>query len=163
LARAGQLTLDRRLPLTAGRPSPRRLAGRILSRLRRSSLDLALAAGAEERESAALAARAAQLVRPGSRRRLADALAGLREAAPSVGPGSAVAPDRDEVLYAEKEISIAERMLRCGEPLDPRGAALLRLLLIDPAGPLYSPATRGDFKAELRAAIDALDGASAEA
>lgn len=163
MAGAGQLTLGRRPPLTADRPPPRRLAGRILSRLRRSSLDLALAAGAEERESAALAARASQLVGPGSRRQLADALAGLREAAPSLGPGSAVAPDHDEVLHAENEICIAERMLRCGQPIDPRGAARLRLLLIDPAGPLYSPTTRGAFRADLRAAIDALDGASAEA
>jgi hypothetical protein len=101
-------------------------------------------------------------VSPGSRRRLADALAGLGQAASS-GPGSAVAPDHHEVIHAQAEISIAERMLRSGQPIDPRGAALLRLLLIDPAGPLYSPTTRGTFMADLRAAIDALDGASAEA
>ena len=120
------------------RPAP--LASPLL-RLRRSSLDLALAAGAEERESAALAAACLPTGwLTGSRRRLADALAGLRRCGPDLcrpelgrRPGSRRGPLRaNEISHSRSGC------LRCGQPIDPSGAALLRLLLIDPAGPLYS-------------------------
>jgi hypothetical protein len=95
-----------------------------------------------------------------SRMQLADALASVRKAAevPTGLRSSVIPPNRGEVVGARAQMVLTEKMLRCGWPIAPRGAALVRIMLTDPAGPLYAPPSPGALKHHLCAVIDALDG-----
>ncbi len=160
MAGAGQLSLRHRHRAGFGWPTAGRLSARLQSLLRRSSLDRAIAAGADPRRSAALTERAARLVGARNRDQLRRALVAVREAAESPGGplSSAVPPNRRELAMAEDEMTIIDEMLCSDRPIAPRGAALLRIMLTDPAGPMYAPPTRGALKHHLCAVIDALDG-----
>jgi hypothetical protein len=135
------------------RPS---LAARLVARSRRLALDRALADGADPASSPLLAARAAQLVTPAGRDRIADALEHAALAVDgdsghwrtSARPG-AVHPNRAEMLRLAS-------VLRHGGLLYARGIARLELILIDGTGPAYTD-PRGDrLAAQLRLAVAAL-------
>jgi hypothetical protein len=111
---------------------------RALARLRRRALDRALSDGADPAASALLAARAGQLSRHSTRRRIA---AGLERLALSAerDPGRAqIAPPRAAVLANRGELLELSGLLRRDQPLYVRGLARLKLTLTDGAGPAYT-------------------------
>jgi hypothetical protein len=73
------------------------------------------------------------------------------------GFSAAVRPDRREVIAARTVLAALDHRLRGGEPVSPRGVALLESLLTDGASPLYRPAQPGALGSWLRAAAAALD------
>jgi hypothetical protein len=111
---------------------------RLLARGRRLGLDHALAGGADPTASPLLAARAAQLVRPANRARLASALEHLALAADGHRTRFGVVPRR-RTLEANRFtlLDLAAR-LRKGGLLYARGIAILELVLIDGTGPTYT-------------------------
>jgi hypothetical protein len=145
-------------PGLAGRGAPAALAPG-LARWQADALDRELAAGVDPRDSALLGMRAQQLTTPRSRRQLAGGLIrAQRDAGTELSVLTAVtAPDRHEVSAAVSDIAALRRRLRDGERVDPAGAAMLRLLLTDPTGPLYDPVGPGSLARHLRAAAAALE------
>lgn len=111
---------------------------RVLARARRLGLNRALAEGADPTASPLLAARAAQLVRPANRRRLASSLERLALAAEGQATRFRVMPQR-RTLQANRFalLDLAAR-LRKGGLLYARGIAILELVLIDGTGPTYT-------------------------
>jgi hypothetical protein len=111
---------------------------RMVARARRLGLDRALAGGADPAASPLLAARAAQLVRPANRRRLASSLEHLALAAQARPTRFRVMPRR-RTLEANRFVllDLAAR-LRKGGLLYARGIAILELVLIDGTGPTYT-------------------------
>jgi hypothetical protein len=123
------------------------------------SVDRELAAGVSPWVSAVVERRAAQLICGRSRRRVAAGLArALRDS--TRGPLSwtaVVAPDRHEVSAAHVVLKALSVRLGDDQPVDPRGMAMLRLLLTDGNGPLYQPIGPGSLGSYLRAAAAALE------
>jgi hypothetical protein len=114
------------------------LGARLVARWRTWSLDLALARGADPASSPALAARAAALVRPAARRRLAQSTLG------AIADAHEQRVDQTLVLVARRAVRGAEPALRAlaealagDAPVAARGVARVRLLLTDGQGPLY--------------------------
>ncbi len=115
---------------------PRALA-RITARLRASSLDRALIAGAEPAASSALAARATTLTSRRTRLLIAEGL----EHALSAGQGPqrrwwAVSP-RSPLLANDAAVRELAELLRGDAPLYAPGIAILNGLLTDGSGPAY--------------------------
>ncbi len=137
---------------------PRRAARGVRARWHAETLDRALAEGADAAADPLLAARAAQLIAPRSRRRLAGGLARVRRAARDgqAQAPAAVAIDRHEVRGADRELVTLERRLRDGGAVDPRGAAMVSRLLCDGEGPLHDPVGAGSVARHVRAAVVAL-------
>jgi hypothetical protein len=146
-----------RRPEVARRPRAR-LALR--ARWHADILDRALADGASPQADPLIATRAAQLTGARCRGQLADGLARVRRVAAEgrdpAGLTAAVAADRHEVMAAGPELAALEHRLRDGAPIDPRGAAIVRLLLCDGTGPLYDPVGAGSVARHARAAAAAL-------
>jgi hypothetical protein len=136
------------------------LLTRVRARLRRSSLDGALAAGADPCESPALAYRAAQLASEGSREKVAASIDDVLAAAarPRLALSSAVAPDRKEMAIARPHLIQVHELLRSKTPVYCQGVAMLECMLRDGGSPLYLPARRGALSDELEAIIAALEG-----
>jgi len=128
---------------------------RIASRLRASSLDRKLIAGADPLTSPALAARAATLC---SRRTRTQLAAGLeRSLRAALGPQRrwwAVSPHSPLLANADQLRELAE-LLRGAEPLRAAGMAMLNRLLTDGSGPVYrgQPHTAEHLLREARAAM----------
>lgn len=138
---------------------PGRARTRLWTRVRATSLDHALAAGASPDSAASLSLRAEQLIRAGTRRKLARSLRRLiRDASRrSLSPGPRVPLCRRKVLASrELLLELAER-LSSQEPVDARGVAQLRLLLIGVVGPLYDDPGADDLEPILQSALEALE------
>jgi hypothetical protein len=135
-----------------------------LASLRRSSLDRALAFGADPCDSPALALRAARLTGNRLRERLAAEVDAVLVATTRRGGrvSAAVEPDRTEVALAAPVLIELERRLRSEAPIYAQGVARLRLILRDAGGPLYTPASCGALKRELEAVLAAVEGAIPE-
>jgi len=131
---------------------------RLLTRLRASSLDAELAAGASPESSVTLALRAGQLCRPSYRRLLSHGL--TRVVAVAERPTRSlrkVPVNRDAVHGARAELeSVAERLGAAG-PVGVRGVARVSGLLTDGTGPLYQASRPGRLRDELRTALGAMD------
>jgi hypothetical protein len=148
----------RRLRVERSKPP---LLARVHARLREGALDRRLVAGERAVGDRALAARAWQLTRRGSRMRLANALDAVL--AELDGPqrrllfSSAVPIRRGEAELARSElIRLAER-LRDERPVAAQGIALVRRLLCDGSGPLYVPGAEDELWRDVRRAAVALD------
>jgi hypothetical protein len=146
---------------------PGRARTRLWAHVRATSLDRALATGASPDSTAALSLRAEQLiravewqpVRAGTRRKLARLLRRLiTEATRRRVPRAPRVPLCRRKILASRELlrELAER-LASQEPVDARGVAQLRLLLIGVVGPLYDDPGADDLEPVLQAALEALD------
>jgi len=126
--------------------------------LHQSLLDRRLASGAETADDRALTVRAWQITRLPSRRRLAASIVAVVEEAdhPHRGRGS-IGLCTEEVHVAKTELLRLAARLIDPQPTRPRGVALVRQLLTDGAGPLYSPCGNDELWRRARAANDALD------
>ncbi len=113
---------------------------RVRARGRRMELDRALAAGIDPSGSPLLAARAADLVRPRTRRRLAEALERLALTADARAGLFRVVPRRQAVQANRQALIDLAGRLRRGGPLYARGIAILELVVIDGTGPAYRDA-----------------------
>lgn len=116
------------------------LLTRLRARLRRLTLDQALADGADPSSSPLLAARASQLVRPPNRRRLAKGLERLALTANRAPTPFGVLPRRRALEANHLQMLELASMLRKGGLLYARGIAILELVLIDGTGPAYTDA-----------------------
>lgn len=141
-------------------PSGPTLLTRARARLRRRSLDRALARGADPRESPALAYRAARLTSERSRQRFAAWVetAVARASSPTRPPSVAVEPDRGEVWAAAAQLAQVRELLRSGAPIYARGVAMLEGLLTEGGSALYLPHRRGELSHELELILAALEG-----
>lgn len=129
--------------------------------VRRVELDGELASGLDPASHPARALRAAQLLRPRSGRRLASALKRLVEELDSQAPprlSPAVPFLVDQVGKARAILLSLVHALRADLPIRPRGAALVRALLEDPASALYSGTARGALRLQAQTALDCLLG-----
>ena len=135
-----------------------RVRDRLSTRLRASSLDAELAAGASPESSITLALRAGQLSRPSYRRLLSHGLARVVAAAERDPAAARKAPvNRVAVRGARAELeAVAERLGAAG-PVGVRGVARVSGLLTDGTGPLYQPSRPDQLRDELRAVLGALD------
>jgi hypothetical protein len=129
------------------------------ARWRSITLDRELAAGANPTSSPLLAARAAQLTSPRSRRRVAAGLAGAFQSAQNRRPriAAALPPQASEVLEARAVLNALRRRLGGSGAVNARGVAMLLELLSDSASPLYQHGEKGLLGSRLRAAAAALD------
>lgn len=140
-------------------PRPGRTRTRLWTHMHAASLDQALAAGASPDSTAPLSLRAEQLIRASTRRKLARSLRQVIDDAtrPSVTRGPRVTLCRRKILAScESLLELAER-LSSQEPVDARGVAQVRLLLIGVVGPLYEHPRADDLEPALQAALEALD------
>jgi hypothetical protein len=128
--------------------------------LRRSSLDRALAGGADPQASHALGCRARQLTSESKRRRLADAVRRLRNDAmrpPFRGWSSAVPINTDALIAADPILNVIEADLREGVVYC-QGVVALERLLSDGGSSLYVHPGPSTLKSELADILDALEG-----
>lgn len=144
----------------AGRVTWRRTRprDRLLCRIERHRLDEQLARGASPDASAALSLRARSLIGMRLRRQLALALERVVCDAGYVDhPFRSVVPVcRAGVLRCRLLMEQLGTQLTRPGPVDARGVALLRLLLIDGTSPLYSRLDDGALDRCLQAALAAL-------
>jgi hypothetical protein len=133
---------------------------RVRARLRRSSLDAALARGADPCESPVLACRAARLTSERSREKMAAWVADILATAsrPPRSLSAAVEPDRDEMATARPLLIQVRELLRSTAPVYARGVAMLEGLLSDGGSALYLPVERAELSHELKLIIAALEG-----
>jgi hypothetical protein len=133
---------------------------RVRARLRRSSLDAALARGADPCESPALAYRAARLTSERSRQKIAAWVAQILATArrPARGLSAAVEPHRGGVAAAEPRLVQVRELLRSSAPVYARGVAMLEGLLRDGGSPLHLPVRQGELSHKLGLIIAALEG-----
>ena len=138
----------------------RDLLTRARAGLRRSSLDAALASGADPCDSPALAHRAVRLTRVRTRERLAARVDYVLAAAqrPVRGLSSAIEPDRGGVAVASPRLIAVRELLRSTAPVYAQGVAMLEHLLRDGGSPLYVPASRRALDHELDLILAALGG-----
>ena len=135
-----------------------KLFTRFRARSRRLELDHALAGGADPSSSPVLAARAAQLVRPATRRRLAEALERLALTADSRHGLFHTLPRRRAVDVNRAQLMDLAGQLRRGGLLYARGIAILELVLIDGTGPAYTDARGEGLARQLELAGASLGG-----
>jgi hypothetical protein len=133
---------------------------RITALFRVARLDRDLASGVSPDSSAPLALRAQALVRPSTRRSLAQCLQQLLAEANHPGPprlgGTRVRVKRERVLYAAAGLQLLIDRLVTPGPVPARGVALVRVLLTDGAGPLYYRGADDDLIALILAAVEHL-------
>jgi hypothetical protein len=132
----------------------------VLARLHGARLDHELACGASPEASAEIALRAQYLVRPQTRRMLAQTLRRiLAEAARGrtapVGP--LPLPTRRRVVAARRELETLIERLLAPCPVPACGVAKVRVLVTEGCGPLYHPAGPGDLRTCLVEAANALE------
>ena len=110
---------------------------RLLASVRRTSLDRELAEGGDPAACPILAARAAALASVGTRRSIAAA---LERAAFDENPrlGFRIPRSRGAVISNRARMLDLVDRLRGRAPVYAAGVAILRLVLIDGAGPLYT-------------------------
>ncbi|HXD64856.1 MAG TPA: hypothetical protein VNV17_09575 [Solirubrobacteraceae bacterium] len=134
------------------------LVTRLRARLRRLELDQALAEGADPSSSPLLAARAAQLVAPGARHRLATALERFVLTADAPPTRARVLPRRAAMDANRFRVLELAATLRAGGLLYARGIAILELVLIDGTGPAYTDARGEGLARQLELAGSRLGG-----
>ena len=113
-------------------------AVRIAARLRRRTLDRALANGADPAASPLIAARAAQLASASIRARIADGLERLALSADRPRSRARILPSRAATLGNRSELLELAGLLRRDRPLYAPGVAMLEVILTDGAGPAYT-------------------------
>ncbi len=113
------------------------LLARLTARVRSHELDSALIEGADPAESAALAARAAQLTQSSARAAVADGLERWVEASDQLRRW-AVIPNRSAIKANRAELWDLAAALRAPVPVYARGVAMLRRLLSNGAGAAYA-------------------------
>jgi hypothetical protein len=131
----------------------------VRTRLRRSSLDRRLAAGANPDECDDLRRRADQLQSGVHRRQLAAALLTLVEKAEGPAPpiSASVLIDRRSILAARSDvIALALDLGATDLEASARGMALVQRLLSDGASPIYAPLGPAALTQALRDAHAAL-------
>jgi hypothetical protein len=131
---------------------------RLRARLRRLELDHALAEGVDPSVSPLLAARAAQLVAPGARHRLATALERLVLTGDAPASRWQVTPRRKATDANRQRLLNLAATLRRGGLLYARGIAILELVLIDGTGPAYTDARGEGLARQLELAGASLGG-----
>jgi hypothetical protein len=127
--------------------------------LHASSLDQALAAGASPDSSGPLSLRARYLIGAPARRDLARTLRRLVDAASRpFGPLTPAVPVcRRKVLASQETLwELADR-LTSAEPVEARGVAQVRMLLITGDGPVYHRPAADDLEPAVQAALAALE------
>ena len=134
-----------------------RARDRVAARLFADRLDRQLARGVAPDTHAQLALRARRLLKPAFRAQVASSLRRLVyfvQAHPS-GAGD-VMLTRGQIHSAIPELLRLADRLEAAEPLDVRGIARTRLLLTDPAGPLFYRRQADGVRAAVEAALEAL-------
>jgi hypothetical protein len=129
-------------------------------RLRRFALDKQLARGADPRSSAELARRAKELCEPKLRRRLSSDIERAIEDA-SAGPRyltASIPLNRGSVRLCQDSLLGLAQDLRSPGPVYASGVALVRLMLLDGASPLYMPSDERELLEEVHRAHAALNG-----
>jgi len=133
-------------------------ATRLRARMRRLELDQALADGADPSSSPLLAARAAQLVAPAARHRLAAALERLVLAGDAPVTRWHVTPARRGLEANRWRVLDLATTLRRSGLLYARGIAILELVLIDGTGVAYTDARGEGLARQLELAGATLEG-----
>jgi hypothetical protein len=134
------------------------LGARIAARLLATRLDCALIAGADPARSPLLSARAATLTKRSTRAQLADTLDLIVAGAQQPPVRSRVRPRHSSVLANAPLLRELALTLRGPEPLYAPGIAMVRLLLTDGTGPLYTSRDGTALERELRRARAAVCG-----
>jgi hypothetical protein len=119
-------------------------------------LDEEIAAGVDPRARAELALRAAQLVRPRHRRRLArcaERLVAEYDAGSGWRLTASVPFVREQVGEARGTLLELATVLRGDGPVDPRGVALFAQLLTDSSSPVYVRRANGALQLKVQAAL----------
>ena len=143
---------------TAPNTRPARRWTRLRTHIWHWSLDTRLASGANPAESDALQTRAAQLVAPAYRARLARNIESLVTRAELPYTLTSTAPIRRRALLEARAevLALAERLRTVAYPR-PQGVALAADLLTDSAGPLYNREADERIEDAARRASDALE------
>lgn len=136
---------------------PRRVV-RLGARLRRLKLDRALAAGADPSASPLLAARAAQLVAPTTRQRIAGYLERFASTVDAPRGRVRTLPLRGAVRANQGALIELAGQLRHGGLSYAHGIAMLELLLSDGTGPAYTDPTGEGLARQLALAGEGLIG-----
>ncbi|MDQ2748864.1 MAG: hypothetical protein M3Y44_04960 [Actinomycetota bacterium] len=135
-----------------------RIRDRLAVQLHADRIDAELARGASPDATVSSALRSRALTSDQSRRILARGLRrALKRAKETSTATSAVPVNRAGVISAEREIMQLQHVLLSAGPVSVRGVAQVRMLLITGTGPLYSRGAGITLRADLRAAIDALN------
>ncbi len=129
-----------RLSATRLRPG---LAARFTARVRWSSLDQQLVAGADPSGSPQLAARATVLTSAFERERLAEAIDRVVDAAHGPQRRWWAVSGRRPVCANAEELRALAQLLRSSRPLYARGVAIVNQLITDGCGPLYTAGAEG--------------------
>jgi hypothetical protein len=149
------------------RPRPRLLAAAHYRALRlwvhcfHWELDTRLAAGVDPASDPALAVRAAQLLSPRHRRRLAALVERLvrdADANPPPSFSASLGIARDQVAEARASLLFVAHLLRHAEPIGPRGVAIVERLLKDGGSVVYVPSARGALELQVQSVLDCLVG-----
>jgi hypothetical protein len=131
---------------------------RLRARLHAAALDRRLADGADPDREVTLALHARRLLTPATRRALAGSLrrsVAMSRARPS--PGHPRPPVPAHVADCAAMVDAVADRLAAARPVAPRGVAVVRVLLTDGSGPLYSGRGTGALLTALAAALDALE------
>ncbi|HEX8856131.1 MAG TPA: hypothetical protein VF752_11065 [Thermoleophilaceae bacterium] len=139
--------------MTASRPP---LHVRLSARLRRASLDRALADGTDPATSPELEWRARQLASPGTYRELAERLEEVVDEAGEPHPNAVVQIDREAVRCAREDLLTLAAQLAIADRANARGVALVRRLLTEGLSPLYVPSSPERLERFVRQARAAL-------
>ena len=131
---------------------------RLVAVFRGRHLDRELESGADPDTEILLSIRAAALIAPSRRRRLARTLSQMMsDAERSPHPFDARLPAaRQEILEARQLIQDTVDLLVRGGPGNPRGVAHVQVLVEDGASPLYHCPVPGTLRDRLEAAVEAL-------
>ena len=135
-----------------------RLVVRLRARAHRLKLDRALAAGADPSDSPLLAARAAQLVDPSTRTRIAACLEQFAFTANRPPSRVKTLPLRDAVRPNQQALLDLARALRREQPTYARGIAMLHMVLSDGTGPAYTDPSGERLARQLELAAQGLSG-----
>ncbi|MCW2523431.1 MAG: hypothetical protein JWO63_1766 [Frankiales bacterium] len=125
---------------------------RLLVRLLVDRLDLELAAGRSPDDNRLRSLRAAAIVAPPARERLAGHWEATLERAANQANRRIPLP-RDRIVGAKAEIRALAQALRAGRPVSARGVAMAYVILVAGAGPLHGPRGSADLRAAIEAAI----------
>ena len=135
-----------------------RVRDRLAARIRRSTLDRELAAGASPESSVDLAVHARFLCRPEQRRVLGCTLTEIVAASETPSARRSRVPlCRTAISQAHAELEAVVGRLVAPGPVGVRGVARIRSLLADGTGPLYRESGAGHLRQELVAALRAFD------
>jgi hypothetical protein len=126
--------------------------------LRRRSLDRALSEGADPADAPYVAAHAARLTTRSTRGRVADALERLISAATEPACLWGVLPSRKAVAANAEELRALAELLRGPSPVYAQGVAMLRILVTDGTGPVYTDRDGRALAARLFGARRAIAG-----